>query len=208
MKTRQTGDRTHVALASFGVALAAPLALGLLLGSLWMKVSAQAQRDEAQQADVIVILGSAVWPGERPSPSLEARVQHGIVLYQQGMADYLVLSGGVGRYPPAEAEVMRRLVLEYGVPEESLILDTESRSTVESLQSAGSTMQDRDWNTAIIVSDPFHMYRALMMARDEGIHAWGSPALNSPTYTIPRLRYYYTLREVLATAWYRLTRLL
>lgn len=196
-----------MAMAGFWIVLTIAFALGLLFAGLWMRISAQAQQDEAQQADVIVILGSAVWPGERPSPSLEARVQHGILLYQQGMADYLVLSGGVGRYPPAEAEVMRRLAVRYGVPEQSLILDTESRSTIESIQRAGSTIQEHDWNRAIIVSDPFHMYRALMMSRDEGIHAWGSPALNSPTYTIPRLRYYYTLREVLAIARYRLTRL-
>ena len=196
-----------MAMAGCGVALVVLVALGSLFVNLWLRVSAQAQKDEARRADVIIILGCAVWPGERPSPSLEARVQHGIVLYQRGMADYLVLSGGVGRYPPAEAEVMRRLAVSHGVPEQSLILDTESRSTIESIQLAGSTMQEHDWNTAIIVSDPFHIYRALMMARDEGIHAWGSPALNSPTYTIPRLRYYYTLREVLAITWYRLERL-
>ena len=191
----------------YGVALAVLVALGLLFVNLWLGVSTQAKKDEAQQADAIIILGCAVWPGERPSPSLEARVQHGILLYQQGMADYLILSGGVGRYPPAEAEVMRRLAVAHGVPEQSLILDTESSSTIESIQRASSIMQEHDWDTAIIVSDPFHIYRALMMARDEGIRAWGSPALDSPTYTIPRLRYYYTLREVLAIAHYQLTRL-
>ncbi|MCG2768932.1 MAG: YdcF family protein [Anaerolineae bacterium] len=194
-------------MARYGVALTVLVALGLLFVNLWLRVSAQAQKDEARRADVIIILGCAVWPGERPSPSLEARVQHGIVLYQRGMADYIVLSGAIGRYPPAEAEVMRRLAVGHGVPEQSLILDTESRSTIESIQRAGSTMQEHTWNTAIIVSDPFHIYRALMMARDEGIRAWGSPALNSPTYTIPRLRYYYTLREVLAIAHYQFTRL-
>jgi len=194
-------------MAECGVALVVLVALGSLFANLWLRISTQAQKDEARRADVIIILGCAVWPGERPSPSLEARVQHGILLYQRGMADHLVLSGGVGRYPPAEAEVMRRLALSHGVPEQSLILDTESSSTIESIQRAGSTMQKHDWNTAIIVSDPFHIYRALMMARDESIHAWGSPALNSPTYTIPRLRYYYTLREVLAITWYRLERL-
>jgi len=194
-------------MARYGVALAVLVALGLLFVNLWLRVSAQARVDEAQQADVIIILGSAVWPGERPSPSLAARVQHGIVLYQRGMADYLILSGGVGHYPPAEAEVMRRLAVGHGIPEQSLILDTESRSTIESIQRASSTMQEHDWNTAIIVSDPFHIYRALIMAQDEGIRVWGSPALDSPTYTIPRLRYYYTLREILAIAHYQFTRL-
>jgi len=196
-----------VARAGLWIVLTIAFALGLLFAGLWMRISAQAQQDEAQQADVIIILGSAVWPGERPSPSLEARVQHGILLYQRGMADYLILSGGVGRYPPAEAEMMRRLAVSHGVPEQSLILDTKSSSTIESIQRAGSTMRQYDWNTAVIVSDPFHMYRALLMAQDEGIHAWGSPALDSPTYTILRLRYYYTLREVLAIAHYQFTRL-
>ena len=194
-------------MARCGFALAVLVIPGLLCVNLWLRVSAQAREDEAQRADVIIILGCAVWPGERPSPSLEARVQHGITLYQRGMADYLILSGGVGRYPPAEAEVMRRLAVRAGVPEQSLILDTQSRSTIESIQRASSTMPEHDWNTAIIVSDPFHIYRALRMAQDEGIHAWGAPAPDSPTYTIPRLRYYYTFREVIAIAHYQFTKL-
>ena len=196
-----------MALFEYGVALVVLVALGSFIANLWLRVSVQAKIDETQQADVIIILGCAVWPGERPSPSLEARVQHGITLYQRGMADYLILSGGIGHYPPSEAEMMRRLAVGHGIPEQSLILDTESSSTIESIQRASSTMQEHDWNTLIIVSDPFHIYRALLMAQDEGIQAWGSPAPNSPTYTIPRLRYYYTLREVLAIAWYQLERL-
>ena len=119
----------------------------------------------------------------------------------------MILSGGVGRYPPAEAEVMRRLAVAEGVPGQALILDTESLSTLESIRRARSIMLEHGWESAIVVSDPFHMFRALMMARDEGILAWGSPASNSPTYTIRRQRYYYTLREVLATIWYQLVRL-
>jgi hypothetical protein len=57
----------------------------------------------ARTADAIVVLGSAVWPGERPSPSLSRRIQRGIELWQAGLAQTLVPTGGVGYYPPAEA---------------------------------------------------------------------------------------------------------
>jgi len=200
-----SGMRTMV--IGFWVASVILLILGLLLGGLWIGVATQAEKDEAQRADVIVILGSAVWPGGRPSPSLEARVRHGISLYRRGIASYLIFSGGVGRWPPAEAEVMRRMALDEGIPEEAILLDVESRSTFQSIQKVRSMMRERGWSTAVIVSDPFHLWRALMMARDEGIQAWGSPALDSPTYTIRRLRYYYTLREVIAILWYRLGKL-
>ncbi len=58
------------------------------------------------------------------------------------------------------------------------------------------------WRTALVVSDPFHMFRALTMARDLGIEAYATPAADSPTYTIDRLRRFYTFRESLALLWY------
>ena len=200
--------RTPAASVGLALVLAVLLALALLFGSYWTKVSKQATKDEAREADVIVILGCAVWPGEKPSPSLEARVRHGVALYWQGLASHLILTGGLGRYPPTGAEVMRRLAVGEGIPAQAIILDTESRSTIESIRRAKLVTQEHAWSTAILVSDPFHMFRALMMAQEEGLQAWASPGLTSPTYTIPHLRYYYTLREVFAIAWYRLARLL
>jgi uncharacterized SAM-binding protein YcdF (DUF218 family) len=131
-------------------------------------------------------------------------MRHAISLYDAGLANQLILSGGMGRYPPEEAEVMRSVAAGAGVPEESLLLDSESRSTIESIRRAHSVMRDNGWTTAIVVSDPFHIFRALLMARDEGLTAFGSPAENSPTHTIPRQRHFYTLREIVAVLWYRL----
>jgi vancomycin permeability regulator SanA len=84
------------------------LALGIL-AVVYQRVDARSQEDRARRADVIIVLGSAVYPGERPSPSLNARVQHAIALYRAGYATHLILCGGLGTYPPSEAEVMRRL---------------------------------------------------------------------------------------------------
>jgi len=164
--------------------------------------------DDSAPADVILVLGSAVWPHEQPSPSLRARTERAIELYQQGYAPQLLLSGGLGRYPPEEAEVMRRLAVEAGIPQEALILDMEAHSTWESMEKARDIMEQEGWQTAIIVSDPFHIERSLLMAGDAGFAAYGSPALDSPTYTIPSRRMFYTSREVLALWWYVVQRVL
>jgi uncharacterized SAM-binding protein YcdF (DUF218 family) len=170
-------------------------------------IDQRSARDEARSADVIIVLGSAVWPNEQPSPSLRSRTQRAIELYEEGYAPHLLLSGGLGRWPPEEAEVMRRLAEESGVPAEALILDEEAHSTWESMAKAREIMDQEGWETAIVVSDPFHMTRALLMAQDLEMLAYGCPALDSPTYTLPSKRVFYTSREVLAVWWYLVQRL-
>jgi vancomycin permeability regulator SanA len=190
------------------------LALGLLLTLVaaflvtYRVVDGRSARDESRPADVILVLGSAVWPNEQPSPSLRARTERAIELYQDGYAPYLLLSGGLGRYPPEEAEVMRRLVTAAGVPEEALFLDQEAHSTWESIEKARQMAEQEGWKSVIVVSDPFHMERSLLMASDAGLVAYAAPALDSPVYTIPARRLFYTSREVLALWWYLVQRTL
>ncbi len=191
----------------------AGLVLGLIVVTLtgflvtYRIIDQQSCRDEAQPADVILVLGSAVWPNEQPSPSLRSRTERAIELYRDGYASHLILSGGLGRWPPEEAEVMRRLADAAGVPQEALILDLEASSTWESIARAKEILHQEGWETVIVVSDPFHLTRALLMARDAGIVGYGAPALDSPTYTIPSRRVFYTSREVLAVWWYLVQRL-
>ncbi len=187
------------------VALCGLLVL-VALGILYEQVDGASQIDEARQVDAIVILGSAVWPGGRPSPSLYARTQHAIELYQAGYAPRMILCGGVGQYPPAEAEVMRQLAVAAGVPTDALFLDDTSHSTEENLAHAKALMDAHGWKKVLLVSDPFHLLRAQIIARDLGILAYRSPAADSPTYTTPRLRAQYTTREAFALVWYYATR--
>ncbi|MBI4785536.1 MAG: YdcF family protein [Chloroflexi bacterium] len=186
--------------------LCALVALLVVVGVLYQRVDAQAQIDQAQPVDAIIVLGSAVRPSGRASPSLNARIQHGIALYKAGYASHLILTGGLGQYPPTEAEVMRRLAAAAGVPAEAIVLEDTSHSTEEQLTNVKQIMGARGWRSALIVSDPFHLYRADMMARDLGLVAYGSPASNSPTYTAPHLRVWYTTREAIAILWYQATR--
>ena len=175
---------------------------------LYQRIDERARVDNARRADVIIVLGSAVWQGGRPSPSLYARTQHAIALYQAGYAPFLIFCGGLGGNPPTEAEVMSRLAASAGIPASAMILEDQSHSTEESLRNAKVLMAARGLHRAIIVSDPFHLYRAEIIARDVGIEAYGSGALNSPTWTRTLNRIWYTTRESLAIVWYYATRAL
>ena len=182
--------------------LAGGLSVVLALVGLYQAVDRQAERDETRPADVIIVLGSQVRADGEPSNSLRSRTLRGIQLYQEGYAPQLFLTGGVGRFPPAEAQVMRRLALQAGVPDGALVLDETATSTQESIETVARLARERGWRTALIVSDPFHIYRARQMARDAGLDAYGAPAYQSHLYTIDRLRRYYTARESFALLWY------
>ena len=191
-----------------GVVFVGMLALAVLgagvaaARSVYAAVERQAAKDETRAADVIVVLGSGVRPDGRPSSSLRARTLHAIDLYKRGLAPALFLTGGVGRFGPSEAAVMRRLALDSGVPESALVLDETATSTQESVDNAADAARARDWRTALLVSEPFHMLRARRMARDAGLQAYASPAANSPLHRNDRLRRWYTLRETAALLWY------
>jgi len=193
-------------LSVFGLGVLAVVIATATFLTGYRAVNAQAMRDEARSADAIVVFGSAVWPGGRPSPSLRVRIEHAIGLYKSGYAPVLYLSGGTGRFPPSEAAVMRRLALEAGVPERALVLDQEATSTQESAGNAAREAKAQGWRRVLVVSEPFHMLRARQMVRDagngQGLEAYASPAGGSSLQRIDRLRRYYTSREVLALAWY------
>lgn len=176
------------------------------LGILYEQVDTRAQVDAARRADVIIVLGCSVWPNEQPSPALAARTRHALELYRAGYAPHLIFTGGVGQYPPAESEVMRRIAAAEGIPSDVMLLDDQSHSTEENLANAKQFMDTHGWRTAVVVSDPFHILRAETIAHDLGMDVYGSPAHNSPTYTQWNLRMRYTAREVLALVWYRITR--
>jgi uncharacterized SAM-binding protein YcdF (DUF218 family) len=144
----------------------------------------------AASADAIVVLGSAVWPGERPSPSLARRIERGIELWQAGLAPVLVPTGGVGRYPPAEAEVMARVARARGVPDSALILDLEAASTAERAERVRALADTHGWQRLIVVSEPYHLRRASLLFRSEGLVVetacapWGDRAWSNIYQTV------------------------
>lgn len=172
----------------------------LLLCVLWLAgvaawITWVGERDQAQPADAIIVLGAAAYDA-RPSPVFAERIRHGIHLYRAGYAKTLVFTGGYGygaRF--SESQVARRYALQQGVPEEAIVIETLSRTTHENLRQARALLQEHGLGRAIVVSDPLHMARALRLARGMGIDAVGSPT-PSTRFRGWRARLRFLAREV------------
>ncbi len=118
--------------------------------------------------DVIVILGAGL------GPALRRRVALGARLFHAGEADQVIVTGGAIGSPPTEAEAMRALALKHGVPEERIIIEDKATRTFENALYTVRIMEDRGWARALVVSDPFHLPRALFLFRRLGIAASGA----------------------------------
>ena len=138
------------------------------------------RRDEAQKADAIVVLGAAQYVG-RPSPVLRARVDHAVALWKRGLAPTLILTGGTGvGDTTSEAAVARKYAMSRGVPDRAIVVEIKGRTTSESMRAVARIMDDREQNSVILVSDPFHMLRLSILARRFGLEPYTSPTRTSP----------------------------
>jgi uncharacterized SAM-binding protein YcdF (DUF218 family) len=144
------------------------------------RVIQQGDREEARQADAIVVLGAAQYDG-RPSPVFEARLQHAVSLYKQDIAPLFVVTGGKAEGDrTTEAAVARDYAEDNEVPAAAIIGEDHGRNTLESLQAVASLLREHDARSAVFVSDRTHMLRVIRIAKDLGIEAYGSPTQTSP----------------------------
>lgn len=154
--------------------------------------------------DVVIVMGAAVGEGGQPSPALMRRTAHGIELVRRGEAEYLLVTGGIGKHPPAEAHLMRGMALEEGLAEERIVMEEEGRNTFESVVGCVSIMRERGWTKATVVSDSFHLPRARFLFRSFGIHTIGSAAEGGKETNTLLKWWYFHLRELIAFSWYLL----
>jgi uncharacterized SAM-binding protein YcdF (DUF218 family) len=117
----------------------------------------------------ILLLGAAVRPGGEASPALARRTHAAARLWHAGAAGVVVPCGGTGAHPPAEAEVMCRLLREAGVPEAALHPETRSTSTAENVAFALPILRELGLRAVLIVSDAWHLPRAALIARRAGL---------------------------------------
>lgn len=160
-------------------------------------------RDERPNVDAIVVLGAAQYQG-RPSPIYQARLEHALELYRREVAPLLVFTGGRGvsgeRY--SEGGAGRLWALEHGVPEKAIMVEEASRTTFQNLRNVQRMLARQGKDEVVLVSDPFHMYRATAQARDVGLRAYPSPTRSSPMSGSPVKLAYAVLREDLAVGAY------
>ncbi len=147
----------------------------ILIIALAVKIYSFSANTSSRSADVAIVLGAAVWNGQ-PSPVFAERINHGIHLYQTGQASNLIFTGGVGINDQiAESEVARTYAVEQGVPIENIFIEKNSHITYENLYEACLIMTDKQFESALIVSDPLHMQRSIQIAKDIGIESYPSP---------------------------------
>ena len=152
------------------------------------------REDHKTACDVAIVLGAGTQDGE-VSPVYRERLNHGIWLYENGYVDYLILTGGIGEGNTiSDAEAAKQYVMLKSVPENIIFIEEKSTITEENLEYAKELMDSNSLNTAIIVSDPLHMKRAMLMAGDYGIDACSSPT-PSTMYKSFKTKFSFLIRE-------------
>lgn len=154
-----------------------------------------ANNNEIVKADAAIVLGAAVW-GDRPSPVFEERIKHGIWLYENKYVEKIIFTGGTGEGKEnSESSIAKKYALDNFVPSEDIFIEEQSKITQENISYAKEIIENNGISTVIIVSDPLHMRRAMLMANDYGLNAHPSP---TPTtrYVTFRSKLTFLAREV------------
>lgn len=145
-----------------------------ILCNTWQIISFS-NKNELREADAAIVLGAGV-VGREPSPVFRERISHGIWLYEHGYVKYLIMTGGYGEGSIcSEARAAEEYAVSQGVPKEDIMTEEYSAITQENLYYARQLMKEYGCKDALIVSDPLHMRRAMLMAADYGIEAYSSP---------------------------------
>ncbi|HEY3754220.1 MAG TPA: YdcF family protein [Pseudonocardiaceae bacterium] len=187
-------------------AIAVVAVLLLLVGGTAFRIWQYGRIDDRDHADVILVLGAAQYNGD-PSSILQARLNHAKTLYDEGVADHIVTVGG--RQPTdkyTEAQAGDIYLSDNGVPKDRITEVNTGNDTLTSLQAAAAVLKAHGWGSAVLVSDPWHMFRSETMAEASGIDAWTSPTHSGPAVQTRSTQLRYIFRETAALLYYRVTK--
>ena len=157
--------------------LLAALAVLAVLMITTIHVLQAASEQEVSHADAIIVFGAAEYSG-RPSPVLKARLDHALDLFHRGVAPVVITTGGAASDPKfSEGGVGKDYLMRHGVPENSLIAETQGRDTSESAVRVGVIMHANGLHSCVAVSDAYHVFRIRKLLLHEGV---------GPVYVAPR----------------------
>jgi uncharacterized SAM-binding protein YcdF (DUF218 family) len=184
-----------------GLILLVPILLIAYLFHLAGDIAAQSTLDEAQPADVIVVLGAAEYNG-KPSPVLQGRLNHALMLYEKRLAPYILTTGGAGGDPKfTEGEVGRAYLIQHGVRSEAIIAEPVGSTTAQSLAAAAETMHRMNLHSCVVVSDGYHIYRSKRLLEAQHIKVYGSPRPTAGSLSEWQLRGLYLKQAVGFALW-------
>ena len=208
MKTTEMGRITYKMNNKARKKLAALLLGAILIFILGtaLSIASYSDKDETRQADAVIVLGASVYDNS-PSPVFCERINHAVELYKDGYVKAIIMTGGVGEGNiRSEADIAREYAEQQGVPADAIFKEESSSITAENLENAKRVMSEQSFSTALIVSDPLHMKRAMLYANDLGMTAYSSPTPTS-LYRSWKTRLPFLMREEFFYIGYRLTRL-
>ena len=149
--------------------------LVLVVGVLASRIYSFGNTRSDASADAAIVLGAAVW-SSGVSPVFRERINHGIDLYRNGKVRKLIFTGGQGNPgEPTESSAARDYALQNGVPLQDILIEQKSHTTYENILYAKQVADSNGIKKVLIVSDPLHMKRAVLMAQDVGLTAEPSP---------------------------------
>lgn len=125
--------------------------------------------DDIHTADVAIVLGNTVESDGRPSARLRGRLDKAVELYHGGLFRHVIVSGGTGVEGFNEAEVMKRYLVSQGVPEDHIIADGEGATTSLTARNAARVMKERGWQSALVISQYFHVPRTRLAVESYGV---------------------------------------
>ena len=160
--------------------------------------------DAPEEIQVAVVLGTEVLSGGRPSSTLAARVHHAAGLYARRRVRLIIATGGVGKHPPAEAEVMGRVLGEEGVPDDAVMLEDRALNTWDSARFVTDMAKRLGVSDVLVVTDPLHCVRTVAAFERAGLGAWAEPVYGSPMWRGSWARLGQFVRELGALVWYRI----
>lgn len=145
--------------------------LSMLLVVSELVVYSGAITSKAEKSDAIIVLGCQV-KGDKPSEFLKARTLRGKELYDKGYGEYIIVSGGKGSGENiTEAEAMKNILIENGMPEEKILVEDKATSTMENIIFSKAIMEEKELQKVLVVSNKSHLTRTKMVCNKQGLDA-------------------------------------
>ncbi|WP_174730301.1 YdcF family protein [Mesobacillus harenae] len=174
----------------------------LYVAALQYKISQHWESEAPQNADYVIILGARV-KGTVPSLALNSRIQAAVEYLEENEEAIIIASGGRGPGEDiSEAEAIKRELIKQGINESQIFLEEKSTDTYENIRMSKALISDHS-QTGIVVTNTFHVYRSVQIAKDEGLTIAGLSA-ETPSQAVPKSY----IREYMAITKYYLIKYL
>lgn len=171
--------------------------------ALFLKIYKYSFIDEAQKADVVAVLGASQWNG-KPSPILQSRLDHALFLYEKRFSDKFILTGGIGDGETiSESQAGKNYLAQQGISGNDIFTEETGRTTWQSMNEILKIAKERDFNSIILVSSGYHVFRIKKMADDLGLKSFVSPV--EEKFSFQEMKYVF--REAVVYIIYRFAKI-